>query len=140
MRKINANTALTFFSDNDTIKTKGQTMKNTLTLVTLLSSLTLFSFADEIATAPQMTPEQAKTQWQSMSPEQQAAMTYGKAQAQEKQASWQALTPEQQQAKMIIAKTTAQPYATQAQSQMQTMQPQMQNRMQTMSGRIGRGR
>ncbi|MDP3300759.1 MAG: DUF1104 domain-containing protein [Sulfuricurvum sp.] len=37
---MTANTPLTFFSDNDTIKTQGNTMKKTLTLVALLSITT----------------------------------------------------------------------------------------------------
>ena len=135
-----------FFSDNNTIKTKGSTMKKTLTLVALLSSFALSSFADEATTLPVMTPEQAKTQWSSMTPEQQqAAMAYAKTQGQGKQAAWQSLTPEEQQAKKDAVKTTAQPYAAQAQTQMQTqmqnrtqtMQPQMQNRTQTMQQTMG---
>ena len=121
-------------------------MKKTLTLVALLSSLALSSFADETTGFPTITPEQAKTQWSSMTPEQQqAAIAYAKTQGQAKQASWQLLTPDEQQAKMNVAKTTAQPYASQAQNQMQTqmqnrtqtMQPQMQTRMQAMQENMG---
>lgn len=107
-------------------------------LLTLLLGLTSVSSMAE-NTSTTMTPEKAKTQWQSMTPEQQdAAKSYMKTEAQGKQDAWNNMTPEQQQAKKDAAKTTAEPYANQAQGQMQDkmsgMRTQMQGRM------AGRGR
>ena len=113
-------------------------MKKSL-LALLLSMASISAMADGAYNQNMMTPEQAKSQWQSMTPEQQdAAKAYMKTQAQGKQDSWNALTPEQQQAKKDAAKTNAEPYAAQGKSQMQEhmsgMRAQMQGRM------AGRGR
>jgi len=113
-------------------------MKKSL-LAILLSVVSFTAIAEGEYTQNMMTPEQAKSQWQSMTPEQQeAAKTYMKTQAQGKQEAWNAMTPEQQQAKKDAAKTTAEPYTNQAKGQMQEhmsgMRAQMQGRM------AGRGR
>ena len=78
-----------------------------MTSITLLflSTLAISSQAD---TTTQMSPSEAKTAWESLSPEQQAAlMQKAKSEASAKQDSWQSLSPEEQAAKKTAAKDTA---------------------------------
>lgn len=88
-------------------------------LIVLAMNLAVIpAFADDSATG--MTPSQARTQWESMSPEQQAVTkSYMKSQAQAKQENWNALSPDEQQAKKEAARSKAQPYAAQGQAQVQ---------------------
>ena len=113
-------------------------MKKTL-LALALSLASISAMAEGEYTQNLMTPEQAKSQWQSMTPEQQeAAKSYMKSQGQAKQDAWNNLTPEQQQAKKDSAKTNAEPYANQAKGQMQDHMSGMRTQMQSRMG--GRGR
>ena len=107
-------------------------------IVVLALNLAVFpALADEAA--PSMTPEQARSQWQSMTPDQQAAAkSYMKSEAQTKQANWNAMSADEQQAKKDAARSKMEPYAQQGQAQMQErmvgMKPQMQERMSGMGG------
>ena len=113
-------------------------MKKTL-LVLALSLVSISAMAEGEYPQNLLTPEQAKSQWQSLTPEQQeAAKSNIKSQGQAKQDAWNNLTPEQQQAKKDSAKTNAQPYANQAKGQMQDQMSGMRTQMQSRMG--GRGR
>lgn len=109
--------------------------------VVLALNLAVFpALADEAA--PSMTPAQVRSQWQAMSPDQQAvAKSYMKSEAQTKQANWNTMSPEQQQAQKDAARSRVEPYAQQRQAQMQErmagMKPQMQERMSGMGGGAG---
>jgi hypothetical protein len=106
-------------------------------VVLALSLAGLPALADEVA--PSMTPEQARSQWQSMTPDQQAAAkSYMKSEALTKQANWNAMSADEQQAKKDAARSKLEPYAQQAQAQMQermtVMKSHMQERMSGMGG------
>lgn len=75
--------------------------------------------AQEATATPSTTPSDAKQQWESLTPAQQAAFKQqAQNQAQEKKSSWDSLTPEEQAAKKAAAKEKAQPYAESAKTSM----------------------
>jgi hypothetical protein len=92
-------------------------MKTQLIPLLLLAALNL-AHADEM-TATLPSEEQARSTWQAMTPEQQAAAkTMVKEQGQEKKAAWGDLSDEGKAAKQATAKAMLQPYRTAMQARM----------------------
>lgn len=95
---------------------------------TAIASVVLFSgIVAAQTTTPSMTPAEAKAQWDSLTPAQQAAFK-AKAmnEAQSKQSAWNALTPEQQAAKKAAAKEQGQAAATSKQDAWNSLTPEEQ--------------
>lgn len=96
----------------------------TLFATTLALALSSSVFAQS---APSMTPSEAKTQWESLTPAQQAAFKQkAKNEAQAKQEAWNNLTPEQQAAKKAAAKEQGQAAASAKQDAWNSLTPEEQ--------------
>ena len=92
-------------------------MKTTMLSLLLLTSLNLAHAGETPSSVPNA--EQARSTWQAMTPEQQAAAkAMMKESGQEKKAAWGALSDEDKAARLAAVKEKMQPYRAQMQARM----------------------